>query len=619
MWNDVETTNDLLNFGVVADTAAQLIRDSGNQPLSIGVSGSWGSGKSSLVKMIGKSLNESEQKYLFLEFNAWLYQGFDDAKMALLQSVSDLLLEEANNQKTLTDKAIDLVKRVRWFKVLKLGAPVASGAVLGGSIGGPVGAAIGAFGGLFKGGDLPTQEELTKAQEAYKGLEPELKGILKEEETSSLPKEIASLRESFAEILEGLNIKLVVLVDDLDRCLPDTAISTLEAMRLLLFLPRTSFIIAADEKMIRSAVRSHFSNIQIDDELVTSYFDKLIQVPLRVPRIGVSEVKAYLILLFAEQAVKKEVITQEILEKARKSILEAVKKPWLGGLKQQSISDAFGDSSSLLEKQIDISGQLAHIMATTEQLAGNPRLIKRFLNNLIIRETIANAQGMGIAFEELIKLQLFERCASPSAFEFLANKVAESDNGKVEFLIEIEEKLKSGEDYEVPDQSWKDPFIEEWLQITPLLADVDLRPLLHLSKDTIVSLSGVDELSQEAKEIYEALLVVKSSQSRLVTKIQSLHETEANQILIRLKRKLRSQEWTGNSLQGVLHVTRAYPSLGSSLTSLLKEIPSAKRLASFIPLLSNEEWAKSILLEWVKDPTTPESTQKAINLKIGDN
>lgn len=620
MWNDIETTNDLLNFGVVADTAAQLIRDSGNEPLSIGISGSWGSGKSSLVKMIGKSLNEgeqAEQKYLFLEFNAWLYQGFDDAKMALLQSVSDMLLEEANSQKTLTDKAINLVKRVQWFKVLKLGAPVASGALLGGAIGGPIGVAVGALGGLFKGGALPTQEELTKVHETYKGLEPELKGILKEQETTSLPKEIASLRQAFEEILEGLNIKLVVLVDDLDRCMPDTAISTLEAMRLLLFLPRTSFIIAADEKMIRSAVRSHFSKIQIDDELVTSYFDKLIQVPLRVPRLGVSEVKAYLILLFAEQAVKKAVITQEVLSEARGKILETVKKPWLGGLKEQAINEAFGDSSNLLEKQIDIAEQLAHIMATVEQLAGNPRLIKRFLNNLIIRETIANTQGIGIAFEELVKLQLFERCASPRAFEFLAKKVSESDDGKVEFLIEIEEKLKSGEDYEAPDQSWKDPFIEEWLQITPLLSGVDLRPLLHLSKDTIVSLSSVDELSQEAKEIYDALLVVKSSQATLVSKIQSLHEMEANQILIRLKRKLRSQEWNNNSLQGVLHVIRAYPSLGSSLTGLLEEIPSSKRLASFVPLLSNEEWAKSTLLEWSKDPETPKSTQKAINHKFG--
>ena len=345
----------------------------------------------------------------------------------------------------------------------------------------------------------------------------------------------------------------------------------------------------------------------------------MIQVPLRVPRIGVSEVKAYLILLFAEQAVKKDVITQKVLDDAREKILEAVKKPWLGGLNQQVINEAFGTSSSLLEKQIDIAEQIAPIMATTEQLAGNPRLIKRFLNNLIIRETIANIQGMGIAFEELVKLQLFERCASPRAFEFLAKKVSESDDGKVDFLMEIEEKLKSGEDYESPDQSWKDPFIEEWLQITPLLSGVDLRPLLHLSKDTIVSLSSVDELSQEAKEIYDALLVVKSSQVTLVTKIQSLHETEANQILIRLKRKLRSQEWNRNSLQGVLHVIKAYPSLGSSLTGLLEEIPPSKRLSSFVPLLSKEVWAKSTLLEWAKDPETPSITNKAINHKFGEN
>lgn len=620
MWNDVETTNDLLNYGVVADTAAQLIRDSANEPLSIGISGSWGSGKSSLVKMIGKSLETNEQdkqKYLFLEFNAWLYQGFDDAKMALLQSVSDMLLEEANKQKTLTDKAINLAKRVRWFKVLKMGAPIASGAIVGATLGGPIGAAIGAFGGLFKGDGLPSQEDLEKAQEAYKGLEPELKGILKDEETTSLPKEIASLRQTFEEMLEGLNVKLVVLVDDLDRCMPNTAISTLEAMRLLLFLPRTAFIIAADEKMIRSAVRSHFSNIQIDDELVTSYFDKLIQVPLRVPRLGVSEVKAYLILLFAQQAVKQKIITQEVLNEAKGKILDAVKKPWLGGLKQQSITKAFGNSSSSLGKQIDIAEQLAYIMATTEQLAGNPRLIKRFLNNLIIREAIANAHGMGIAFEELVKLQLFERCASPSAFEFLAKKVSESDDGKVEFLIEIEAKLKSGEGYEAPDQSWKDSFIEEWLQITPLLSDIDLRPLLHLSKDSIISLSGIDELSQEAKEIYDALITVKSSQATLVTKIQSLHETEANQILIRLKRKLKSQEWHSNSLQGVLHVIRAYPLLGSSLVDLLQEIPSVKRLASFIPLLSTEEWAKETLLQWEKDENTPKNTKKAIQHKFG--
>lgn len=76
MWHNVETEKDLLNFTIVADTAAQLVRESTDQPVSIGVSRNWGAGKSSLVKMIGASLREADatdQKYVFLEFNAWLY------------------------------------------------------------------------------------------------------------------------------------------------------------------------------------------------------------------------------------------------------------------------------------------------------------------------------------------------------------------------------------------------------------------------------------------------------------------------------------------------------------------------------------------------------------------
>lgn len=66
---------------------------------------------------------------------------------------------------------------------------------------------------------------------------------------------------------------LVVLIDDLDRCLPETTISTLEAIRLFLFLKNTAFVIAADNDMIKHAVRRHFEGVE-DDLLVTNYFDK---------------------------------------------------------------------------------------------------------------------------------------------------------------------------------------------------------------------------------------------------------------------------------------------------------------------------------------------------------
>lgn len=46
MWNDIETTQDFLNFSVIADTVAELIVEADGQPISIGVSGNWGAGKS---------------------------------------------------------------------------------------------------------------------------------------------------------------------------------------------------------------------------------------------------------------------------------------------------------------------------------------------------------------------------------------------------------------------------------------------------------------------------------------------------------------------------------------------------------------------------------------------
>jgi predicted KAP-like P-loop ATPase len=273
MWNDIETTDDLLNFETIADTVAQMIKDRNDQPVSIGVSGSWGVGKSSLVKMTGNSIGkiDKEGQYLFIDFNAWLYQGYDDARMALLQIVADTIYEKAKNEETLISKALEFIKRIKVLKTIKFLAPVALGAITSGTIGGTLGTFIGSVNKLFAAKKIPTEVEWNKLTTLYDTNAHELNELLKSSEEKSIPKEISEIRRLFQELLQKLKTTLVVLVDDLDRCLPDTAISTLEAMRLLLFTPGTVFIIAADEQMIRNAVRSHF-NTNLSDELVTSYF-----------------------------------------------------------------------------------------------------------------------------------------------------------------------------------------------------------------------------------------------------------------------------------------------------------------------------------------------------------
>lgn len=616
MWHDVETTKDLLNFTVVADTAAQLVRESAGQPLSIGVSGSWGSGKSSLVKMIGASLEKADgtegNNYILLEFNAWLYQGYDDARMALLQTVADKLLAEAKRRETHVDKAVAFLKRVNWLRVGKLLSPTVSGALVGGTLGGPVGAVVGAVGGLCKAGEEPSADDIEKVKEAYATLQPELAGLLKEKEAKSLPQEIQELRNSFEDLLASLDVTLVVLVDDLDRCLPDTAISTLEAMRLLLFLPRTAFIIAADEQMIRGAVRAHFGNVDLSDELVTSYFDKLIQVPLRVPRLGVTEIKGYLVLLLAELAERRGDISGEVRITAQATILDAVRQSWAGGLTRKKMEEAYGGDAGKLSVEIDLADQLAHVMVSAQGIDGNPRLIKRFLNNLMIRNAVAKAQGLSIAFDQLVKLQLFERCAPISAFEYLVKQVAEREDGKAVFIAKVEEARTKGDTPEMPDASWNDPFISNWLNLNPRLGDVDLRPLLYLSRDRALSLASFDELSPEGRALLEGILEADAMMPPLVDQLKAIGEAEADRILSRIRRRARANQWDRASLVQALHVPKAFPALGPAYVNLLNEIPPSKRLAPLIPLIRDEDWAKDLLKRWGADGQSPLPVKKAI-------
>src|SRR4051794_9509476 len=97
MWSDNETTDDLFGFRVHADLIRELIMDRSVLPATIGVYGDWGGGKSSIMQMLRDDFeNESPQKNTDMErykgvavlyFNGWLFEGYDDAKAALLSSI----------------------------------------------------------------------------------------------------------------------------------------------------------------------------------------------------------------------------------------------------------------------------------------------------------------------------------------------------------------------------------------------------------------------------------------------------------------------------------------------------------------------------------------------------
>ena len=110
MWRDSESEHDFLNFTEVADQIATLATTPSLLPVSIGVFGTWGTGKSTVLKLVEASLARPRAKPqptapIVVKFDAWMYQGFDDARAALMEVVASELLNVAEQKKTLVDKA----------------------------------------------------------------------------------------------------------------------------------------------------------------------------------------------------------------------------------------------------------------------------------------------------------------------------------------------------------------------------------------------------------------------------------------------------------------------------------------------------------------------------------
>ena len=546
MWPDNETDRDFLNFTGVADTVAEIIVQAGGRPISIGISGAWGVGKSSMIKLVRQSLEhrsakeqqeKGESKFIFVEFNAWLYQGYDDARAALMDVIGEKLTKEAEHRKKGIEKAKEFVERIRWFRLVKLvaGSAVALHAGL---------PPVGLLGELYGLGKTLIQGDVT-AESADKAVK--IAGETKETATGLLdpkkrkptpPQEIHALRESFEETLEAMEVTLVVLIDDLDRCLPETTISTLEAIRLVLFLKNTAFVIAADDAMIKHAVRRHFEGV--DDELVTNYFDKLIQMPIRVPPLGTQEVRAYMMLLYVENSN----LDNAVKEKIRAGVCKQLSQTWQGKRVDrafmQSLHDKFPDE---LIGQFDTADRLAPLMATASGIGGNPRLIKRFLNALAIRMTISKAHGVGVDEAVLAKMLLFERLGNPKAYAALTKAVTENGEGKPTFLADWEKKANEGLTFELADP-WDDPFVREWLTLPPQIADRDLRGVLYVSREHAPLISPQDRLSSEAAELLTALLQHPDMAAGLKDRLAKIPRTEITVIMDRLLDQARQeQEW----------------------------------------------------------------------------
>lgn len=602
---DNETRVDLLNNEAIATTIIKLLRDRPDQPVTVGVHGDWGAGKSSVLEMIEAGF-EGEEEVLCLKFNSWRFQGFEDAKIALIEGIVTGLIEERPDLTKAGEAVKDVFRRIDWLKVAKKAGGLAFTAMSGVPIPDQVKTIVGTLEELLADpAKVSTRDNIQTAIDSVQSLMKleEKRGL------TNVPAEINAFRKIFDDLLVKAGVEqLVVLIDDLDRCLPDTAIETLEAVRLFVFTSRTAFVVAADEAMIEYAVRKHFPDLPDTTGPQTyarNYLEKLIQVPFRIPALGDTETRIYItLLLIGAELGENDPELNTLISVSR----EQLKRPWVvGALDSATVRDALGEKASRAKNALALSDQIGPILSAGTK--GNPRQIKRFLNTLVLRQRTAEARGFGddVKLPVLAKLMLAERFL-PHLFDQIATVAATAPDGACFDLVALEttviesesekkkdktNKIKTSKDEDNSklsaklevDETTENALLDEWLSsqairawasIQTPIGNEDLRPYLFVAKDRKDYFGAPSALGHLAG-IVEQLLGSKFSVQSLEADLKRLALPEAVQLFEAVRGRIigsDSFDTEPPGAAGLAVLVKAHPPLQRNLVDFLEALPS---------------------------------------------
>ncbi len=324
---------DKLNMKNYAEGLVEFVMQT-ETPMTIGIQGSWGSGKTSLMKMIQEALKKKyEDEVLLNWFETWQYGAVGDADVLGVRLLEDLV-------NTLQQ---DVIKVAGGYNMmLKLRRSIS---LMGQTVGkaAAAGAVSHATGGFIDGGT------------AVEGLFPSEKAVT-----------IGDIRTSFQEVVDvavGVGDKkkaqrrIVVFVDDLDRIRPGRAVGLLEILKNFMDVEHCVFVVACDYAVVREGVRE-LMGIK-DPKKVDAFFHKIFQVPFHMPESSYG-------------------IKDMLMEFLRDRLDE-------GGAAKDG--EKPGPRKKRLKKDADVlSGRYAPLIE--KALGTNPRAFKRFLNVIDLQRCV---------------------------------------------------------------------------------------------------------------------------------------------------------------------------------------------------------------------------------------
>jgi predicted KAP-like P-loop ATPase len=250
-----EGTDETLD-GLGFATYARVLADAAAftpGPFTIGIFGEWGTGKTSLMRLIESNLKGRED-IITVWFNAWRYEQEEHPIVPLVGTIVRALQQRKDFLNHLKDGGQSLLKALRAI----------------------------AYGFSSKSKvKIPGFAEIEASFVARDMID-------RVDRLTPDPLLDRSLYYEAFEALESVkysdNCRIVIIVDDLDRCFPDLAIRLLESIKLVLSQPEFIFVLGVARSVIEGYLQHRYQNdYGILGFQGSSYLDKVVQLPFHIP------------------------------------------------------------------------------------------------------------------------------------------------------------------------------------------------------------------------------------------------------------------------------------------------------------------------------------------------
>lgn len=300
---DIPAPEPSYGYPLLAETLLGVLQEKRQGAFVLGIHGPWGTGKTTLLKAMEARL-KSDAQAILVPFNAWKYQEREALWRALIIHVLEALRAENLGDKTEIDRleqALYAGFTVKETGALKVdwGAAATEAMLMAMRVGSAnlvPDSALDRIGdwlnGLFgrevgKGKD----DDVAKSMER-------IGKVLSRAVTEKQVHQVTSIEQFLGDFRKLIGVagerRICVLIDDLDRCLPESALEVFEAIKLFLDAPECVYVVALDREVIRRGLAVRYQGTGAGMVDPDEYIEKTISLSFDLPPLGTVDAKALL-------------------------------------------------------------------------------------------------------------------------------------------------------------------------------------------------------------------------------------------------------------------------------------------------------------------------------------